>query len=287
MALAITFTSCNQEKLEKLQSDNQTLSQEKQRQDSVLNEMLATFNQFEDNLREIKQRENLVTSSAAGGELDEDGKDRILGDIQLINELLAENRQIVSDLTTQLESAEGTSSQLRRTVARFRRQLEERDAEVNTLKEQLATLNMEIEDLNGRVDTLSQINTQLATLRETQASQIEAQESQIESQTETISAQTEAMNTVFYIVGESRDLKRSGILDGRRMATSVDNSSFTRIDRRDVTSIPLGVRKADLVTPHPSDSYTLVEEGNEVVSLEITNTDRFWQATKYLVVEIR
>jgi len=61
---------------------------------------------------------------------------------------------------------------------------------------------------------------------------------------------------------------------------------FTAIDLTEVTSIPMGVKKVKLLTPHPSDSYTLVEVDNEISSIEITDPRRFWEASKYLVVEL-
>ncbi|MDP5171481.1 MAG: hypothetical protein NWR72_14645 [Bacteroidia bacterium] len=287
IASTVMFSSCNKEKLAQLQSQNQILAAEKARQDSILNDVLGTFNQFEDNLAEIKQRENLVSAAASGdAELGEGGKEQILQDIQLINQLLADNRQIISNLTTQLESSEGQSSQLRSAVSRLKRQLEERDAQVNELKGELASLNMAIEDLNGRVDTLSQVNTRLATLREVQSSQIQEQETKLETQSQKIAAQTQALNSAYYVASSLRDLKQNGITDGRRLATDFNTNDFTKIDMTEVSSIPLGVKKARLLTTHPTDSYTLVEVDGEIASLQITDARRFWQATKYLVIEL-
>ena len=41
---------------------------------------------------------------------------------------------------------------------------------------------------------------------------------------------------------------------------------------------------AKLVTSHPADSYTLNKEKDKVVSIQITNAEKFWSASKYLVV---
>lgn len=287
MASAIALSSCNKEKLEQLQAQNQSLASEKARQDSVLNEMLSAFNQFEDNLSLIKERENLVSAAAAdGSELEGDSKEQVLADIQMINELLADNRSIISKLTSDLEAAEGESSQLRRAVSRLKRQLEERDAEVASLKTQLESLNIAIGDLNSRIDTLSEVNSTLASLREQQAARIQQQEATMSNQSQTIAAQTEALNTAYYLAAESRELKRTGVTDGNRLATNFNSQSFTRIDITQVSSIPIGTKKAKVLTPHPTDSYTLVEEGGEVASLKITDARRFWQASKYLVIEV-
>lgn len=286
-AIALLFTACNKEKLEQLQSQNQSLTTEKAYQDSVLNDLLGTLNQFEDNISEIKHRENLVSASTMGSsELGEGGKEQILQDIQLINQLMADNRQIIADLTSQLESAEGQSTQLRRAVNRLKRQLEEQDAEVSTLKDELATLNMTVEDLNGQIDTLTQINSSLASLRAVQTSRIASQEERLESQTATIAAQTEELHTVYYVSAPLRDLKRRGVMDGRKLASDLDASQLTKIDMLEITSIPLGAKKAKLRTPHPSDSYIFTEGDGDISSIDITDPQRFWSASRYLVIEL-
>jgi hypothetical protein len=51
-----------------------------------------------------------------------------------------------------------------------------------------------------------------------------------------------------------------------------------------VNTIPIDSKDAKIITSHPSDSYTLNKEKDKVVSLQITNAEKFWSASKYLVV---
>ena len=60
---------------------------------------------------------------------------------------------------------------------------------------------------------------------------------------------------------------------------------FTKADLRNVSSIPLNVKKATLMTSHPEGSYTFVEkEGKVITELSITNPEEFWSVSKYLVI---
>jgi len=44
-------------------------------------------------------------------------------------------------------------------------------------------------------------------------------------------------------------------------------------------------KKAKLLTNHPSSSYVL-EKVNEYLVLKITDPNKFWEISKYLVVEV-
>jgi hypothetical protein len=83
--------------------------------------------------------------------------------------------------------------------------------------------------------------------------------------------------------------RKGGILGIRKTSTmnqDVDNSKFTRIDYTQVSSIPVNAKSAKLVTPHPSDSYRLDMDKKFMKNIVITNADKFWSASKYLVVVI-
>ncbi|MBK6399613.1 MAG: hypothetical protein IPF75_15505 [Bacteroidetes bacterium] len=59
---------------------------------------------------------------------------------------------------------------------------------------------------------------------------------------------------------------------------------FNKIDYVVTNNIPIDSKTAKIVTSHPADSYTLNTENKKVVSLQITNPEKFWSASKYLVV---
>jgi hypothetical protein len=51
--------------------------------------------------------------------------------------------------------------------------------------------------------------------------------------------------------------------------------------------VPLFAKKAKLVTTHPNESYNLVKNQEGVVEkIDITDPEKFWSASKYLVIII-
>ena len=276
--------SCNQAKLDQLEKENKELTEQNQMQDSLMNDFISTFNEFEENLAVIKEKEQMIEMSAEDPELRKSSKDQIVSDIQMINDLLDRNRTLIDDLTAKVEKSERNNRRYLASISRLKKQLEERDTEVSTLKDELATMSFTVESLNGRVDTLNQVTRTLTEETNLQTARIAEQETQIGEQLDQIENQTTALNTAFFVMGSSKELKDKAVMSSKKLNNNFDEGAFTKIDITEVQTIPLNTKKAKLLTSHPSDSYVLNEEGKEIASLEITNPERFWKTSKYLVV---
>lgn len=276
--------SCNQAKLDQLEKQNKDLTEQNQLQDSLMNDFISTFNEFEENLALIKEKEQMIEMSAEDPELRKTSKDQIVADIQMINDLLDRNRTLIDDLTKKVEKSERSNRRYLASISRLKKQLEERDTQVTGLKDELATMSFTVESLNGRVDTLNMITENLTEETNLQTARISEQEAQIGEQLDKISNQTVALNTAYFVKGTSKELKTKAVISSKRLSRDFDEGAFTKIDITQVQSIPLNTKKAKLLTTHPTDSYVLNEEGKEIASLEITNPERFWKTSKYLVV---
>lgn len=285
VAIATVFFGCNQDKIKQLEEENATLKGTASRQDSLLNDFLMSFNQIEENLAVIRQREDMISVSSDDPEMLSTGRGKIVEDIQTINELLAQNRATIDELNEKLEQSGGRASQLQKAINNLTNQVNVKDGEINQLKEELVAKNFEIEELGGRIAVLNLERDSLITKSDEQTARLT-------QKTDTIQQQTVALNTAYYIVGTFKELKEKNIVTkegiglGRtpQLGNNLDPSSFTQIDIREVNTIPISSKKAAIVTSHPSNSYTLHEEGKVVDNLEIKDPENFWSSSKYLVV---
>jgi archaellum component FlaC len=284
IALAlITFVGCNNKEheaeLEKLRQEKAQLELESASRDSAINSFMEALNEIEDNLSEVKQKQSSITVVAKGsGEIEGTTKDRINEDINFINELMEENKRKIASLQSKLKNSNFKISELEKLVAKMNETILEKDMEIGKLKEELTKLNMQITELAYNVDTLKREGAVKAKV---------------------IEQQTVKINTAYYAVGTFKELRTNNVLDKeggflgiRRNKVVKDDFNqdyFTNIDISKVKSIPVNGKDAKLITNHAPDSYTLEkDEKNKkyVKSITIKNPERFWKASKYLVVTI-
>ena len=64
----------------------------------------------------------------------------------------------------------------------------------------------------------------------------------------------------------------------------MDKDYFTKVDLRTCNTINLNVKKAQILSSHPSGSYKLVQQGKNIDKIEITDPIKFWENSKILVV---
>lgn len=281
IAIVVFAASCgNKQEVDKLKAENQKLSQLVSVKDTTLNKIFNSLSEVEENLETVKQKQNIISVSTKQGELSRDVKDRIKDDIAQINELLEKNKQTIANLqgtAKRLKAANIKIDGLEKMIDQLTKQNGEKDAEIASLKDQLTKLNVQLADLNTRVDTLS------------------AKKRALE---ENVTARTNELNTAYFIIGSQKELEQKGIINRSggfigigRTATvnaNVNLDAFTKIDIRTFQGVEIGHKNVKILSTHPSDSYNLkVDSKNFCSGIEITNSKKFWQSSKYLVITYR
>lgn len=281
----LIFSSCNQAELKQLKDQNQELMGQKMMQDSLLNQYITSIEQFEENLRLIKEKEELIEVNSNDPELAQSQRDRINEDLVNIGRLLSENRSIIEELEQKAKNSQYRNSKLQKSIKRLSNQLEEKNTEILALTEQIQNQKLEIENLVQRNETLRIAQDTLMEKSLTQASRLRDQEEKITEQIDKITLQTELLNTAFYIAGSKKELKEKNILvGGKKLNPSFDEGDFIRIDITEINTIPVAAKKAELLTFHPDNTYEFKNEEKMISGLEITNPESFWKKSKYLVV---
>ena len=232
--------------------------------DSSLNVLFGSFNRISENLRTIREKQGMIGGVKVEGEPSQDMEQRILGDLQQIDELLSENKALIAKLRKETKANAGAIAALQRTVEELEWTVAEKDAEIGGLKEQLASAN-----------------SSLATLME-----------MYRDKEQQANMQRNELNTAHYVIGTAKELKEKGIVtkEGglagigatkKLNADALGDGHFKQIDITQTLELPIASKKARLLTTHPQGSYRF--EG-EVEKLVITDPQAFWSASKYLVV---
>jgi chromosome segregation ATPase len=254
--------SCKRKAIEQLNQKNQELSNLAQERDSIINMLVASFDDLENTLGIEKQ--------------EGDAGQRIKRNIEHLKELLEKN--------------DNRYKSLQRIIANTRNERSLFNSRIDSLNNTISWKDNEIADLNRNIANLkNQVNTQQERIN--QLASFNA------NQNTKINEMVNKLNTAHFVVGNSKHLKEKEIivkkggflgLFGRvnKLNPQFNRDDFKTVDIHSETVIPLHGEKVNIVTVHPSDTYTITDSSNVKV-LEITDPDKFWTASKYLVVENR
>ena len=237
--------------------------------DNEINDIMSTFNQIEEGLREIGQAEGRI-SVAKDGE-GTSRSQRIAENMQFIQQTMQQNRELIDKLRTQLRESSINGEQLKKTIESLALQLEEKDKQLQQLRAELDSKDIHIMDLDEKIANL---NTNVSKLSNESA-----------KKTETINAQDKQIHSAWFVFGTKKELKEQQILvNGKVLQGNFNKDYFTKVDIRVDKEIKLYSRSAKMLTSHPSSSYTLQRDANKQYVLRITDPQLFWSTSKYLVI---
>ena len=289
--LALTITSCDfkkdkeaAEREARAAAEIDSLRNALNLAENESNDLMGTVEQIQNAFREINEAENIVTVQSSQGE----GADKtaIIDNMRLIQEKMTLNRELIANLKEQLRASNSNNNKMKSTldemVKNFEAQLAEKTKQIEDLKKQLeqrdiriAEQDKQITSLNENVNTLAQSNEQ--------------KNRTIEKNTQTIDQQDKAIHTAYYVFGTKKELREQNILKNGDVLTSGDfnRDYFTRIDYRVKKVIPLYSKSAKVLTNHPAGTYSLDKDASGQYTLRVSDPDRFWSISKYLVVQVK
>ena len=94
--------------------------------------------------------------------------------------------------------------------------------------------------------------------------------------------------TAMFAFGTIEELRKYGVItDNGEFGSNFDKHFFTQIDIRIEKVIKLYSKSAKILTPHPTNAYTLKPDENQNYVLTITNPQLFWSTSKYLVIVVK
>lgn len=256
-----------------LTSENQKLNNNLETRDSLMTDMMATFDQIENDLSVIKQKRNIISIQSNDPEFRQDKRQAILKDIQMMNSLLEESKTRIASLSKKLKDSGFKIAGLEEKINSLNVMLEARDADIDDLKKFLQEKDFQMAEMNKHLDSMQVVQVKSLNV-------IKEQENEI--------------NKAFFVYGTYKDLKEKGLLvkEGglikkKSLQENLDNKYFTQIDINEVKTIPVHAKKVELITEHPKNSYNYVEENGEIAYLEIENPKEFWKISKYAVLEVK
>jgi chromosome segregation ATPase len=194
--------------------------------------------------------------------------------MQFIRNTMKQNKELINKLKQQVRERSFKSEQLKKIVEGLTQQMEEKDRQLTALREELDRKDIHIAELDEQV---ADLNTNVNNLTE-----------ETTKKTQTINTQDKQLNTAWFVFGTKKELKEQKILDdGEVLRSNFNKEYFTKIDIRIDKEIKLYSKSAQMLTDHPSSSYTLQRDANKQYILRITDPQLFWSTSKYLVILVK
>jgi len=271
--IAVSCTNVKESKeYKELQAQHDSLLMRSAGAESEATEMMEVISEVEANFARIREAEKYIaTQSAQGGEMTQDTKQRVQENFQMINDILQRNKAQLEQLNRKQSAGTKEITSLKNTISRLNAEMQESSNRLVQLQEELARKDEQIALLAEDVTALAQ---------------------EAEQQSSTIREQDKTLHTAYYVFGTAGELKDQKILSGgflqptRVLQDTFNKEYFLKIDIREVTQIPLYSPKGKLWSTHPEGTYEFVKGDDGNLTFVITDTQRFWSLTKFMIIEV-
>ncbi|MFO8234052.1 MAG: hypothetical protein R6U04_01420 [Bacteroidales bacterium] len=277
--LLLTSYGCKKKEIEELQQKNEELTQQVENKDSRINELENYLDKVHKNLQSMIESQKL--GDLTGLEKVADGK---------LRERLEKANELVQESKEKKEAFEQEISGTRYQANKYKKEADKLQKE---LQENEDSLKVVTEDLEKRMKEIKKMTAQIAD----QDSTIDKLTEENNAYLDSLNEKTRILNTAYVAVGEEKELENKNIIKkeggflGFLGQTKVLDPNYNKsdletfnIEEENSITIETKKRKAQMVTPHPKNSYTIKEEGDEKIILEINDPEQFWRAGKQLVI---
>jgi len=268
--------------IRKLDSQTTRLNRVVSERDSVLNDLLMTFNDVESSLAFLKQRSDRIEFVEDEQQIP-DRHESIVNDLRLLDSLLERNSEKVKVLEAKLKKSGIQVAALNKKITQLNLDIHSQSKEILRLKHQLEEREIQIAQLHSEVEGLE--------------SEVQMKDQDLLLKTEIIKSQDSALNNAYLVYGTYKELKDNGVVEreggllglgGKKiMPGDFDEEIFIKLDIRETREIPLYAKKVSFITEHPDNSYRFLMDEGLITYLEIEDPGEFWKLSKYAVIETR
>ncbi len=272
--LALASCSNGNKKSQESEHERDSLMQVIGQKDEELNDLIGCINEIQEGFQRINEAEGRVTI-ATGTIENNSSKEIIRENISYIQEAMRKNREMIAQLEQKLKTSTVNVSALEKTIESLQKEMAEKDGQIQELIAAIAEKDSVIfrqgeliENLSNNVNALTEEN---------------------EEKSETVAAQDKELNKAWFVFGTKAELKEQKILehDDVLRSSNFNKSYFTEVDIRTMKEIKLYSKKAEILTNHPDGTYRLAKNQKGEYVLTITDPQKFWSVSKFLVIQVR
>lgn len=259
-------TEENQE-IVRLRNQIRNLEMENAEKDTLINESLSLFNEIHENIARIQNKEIEIRLMAEGGKNNSHQREWMLQELQNIQFLREENARKIKSLNAQVQGKENQIGQLYQMIENLQERILAQDELIMTLRNILVNQDEEYSKLFDAY--MEQVDM--------------AEKSRKE------------LSRAYYVYGSLEELKKNNVVVQSKGFIGMGKKSslkdgfnedyFTSIDKFEKKNIQIIGKKIQIISDHPSNSYSIIDNGNNK-TISISNPYEFWKISKYLVIVV-
>jgi hypothetical protein len=256
------------------------------RENEAISQLTASIDEISDNLDLISSQEAMLCKTTEHV----NKKSKIIQQIKGLGALLAEKQKQIDKLLSEKKKQSEVSSdksdtidKLYKTIAFLASQLKEKSDRMAELEAVASRKDVSVEQLKYIV--LNQSNS-----AEALRYKYDMSVSGNNSPRVKVVKQVEQPKSVFYIIADKQTLKDKGLLKTSLFSKKINNNniteeSFIKANQKDLTTLTIKSTSPKILSPNPESSYTLTTNENGTSTLTITNSDKFWNVSPYLIIQ--
>lgn len=270
-ASILIISACSHEKVDEknpqvdsLTAMNRDLIKQLDERDALIKSFIEGFNEIQTNLEEVRNKQlSVKINSGKKGQIE---KQEIMDNIAAIDMLMQKNKSTIKALKDQLKIASTENmTGYENFILSLETMITEKDKEIYSLLGNLDNVN---DELGSMIKMYSEAKTE-------------------------VKQKDKKLNTAWYTAGTTKELIKKGVISNeggfigigkmKKLSENFNTENFSQVDISNLKLIKLEAQKVKLITTHAADSYSIVST-KEGSNLYIQNPDKFWAASKYLVV---
>ncbi|HRG58782.1 MAG TPA: hypothetical protein PK323_07460 [Bacteroidia bacterium] len=272
-ASILIISACSNEKVDEknpqvdsLTAMNRDLLKQLNERDILIKSFIDGFNEIQTNLEEVRNKQlSVKINSGKKGQIE---KQEIMDNIAAIDMLMQKNKSTIKALKDQLKIASTENmAGYENFILSLETMITEKDKEIYSLLGNLDNVN---DELGSMIKMYSEAKTE-------------------------VKQKDKKLNTAWYTAGTTKELIKKGVISSeggfigigkmKKLSENFNTENFSQVDISTLKLIKLEAQKVKLITTHVADSYSIVST-KEGSNLYIQNPEKFWSASKYLVVLI-
>ena len=277
VACALGLSACNMtggQQQDAMQQERDSLQRIINEKDMELDDILGIFNEVQEGIRRINEAEGRVTI-AEGNPESASSKDVIRDNMDFIKQAMQQNRDLIAQLQEKLKNSSIKNTKMQKTIESLQAQIDAQSARIQELEASLAEKDALIE---SQGEAIAGLSNDVASLTE-----------ENKQKAEKVQQQDKELNSAWFVFGTKSELKEQKILTNGDVLKSGDfnKNYFTKIDIRYDKDIKFYSKSAQLLSSHPAGTYQLTKDNQGQYELHITDPQKFWSVSKYLVVLVK